>query len=248
MKAETLPDWTTIRKARDVAKALRKERYQKSRPRDLAAAKAKREKLKAEAEEQKRRIYENAAADRERLRKVNKRNFPGIFALIEKPEFRTWYEAETGSEWNPDWESVVASQYSYLATYSGAHSGPVLHLQYLIQNKRDREAERAAIVQDIDGLTGSAKRCALQALATPEWRDRDRIRAIYQARDKLNELFPERAPFHVDHMVPLQGEDVCGLHVHENLRVIPAKENMSKGNRWCEWELQRGICWSTFVK
>lgn len=39
-------------------------------------------------------------------------------------------------------------------------------------------------------------------------------------------------PHEVDHIIPLRGRLVSGLHVHENLRIIPRTENRKKGNRF----------------
>ena len=74
-----------------------------------------------------------------------------------------------------------------------------------------------------------AMRRAMQRAAMPWWADSAAIEKIYlEARIRTQAT---GVPHHVDHIVPLVSTFVCGLHVPANLRVIPAFDNHSKGNR-----------------
>lgn len=66
--------------------------------------------------------------------------------------------------------------------------------------------------------------------ATPAWADQEQIKRIYVACAKITKQ--TGIEHHVDHIIPLQGENVCGLHVENNLAIIPAKMNLRKSNRF----------------
>lgn len=68
--------------------------------------------------------------------------------------------------------------------------------------------------------------------ATPNWLTNlmlSEIKELYKQRQKLSEL--TGVEYHVDHIVPIQGKDVCGLHVPWNLQIITAEENLKKSNK-----------------
>lgn len=115
--------------------------------------------------------------------------------------------------------------------------------------KKHREKNRSSFLNALkkyrESEKGKARKTALQQKRkanqlnrTPKWLSADDnwiLQEVYELatlRTKLTGI-----DWHVDHVVPMQGTNVSGLHCPENLQVIPAKHNVRKNNKWC-WKSQ----------
>lgn len=113
--------------------------------------------------------------------------------------------------------------------------------KYSKQNRaryiKNKEANKARAKQwKIDNrdkvLAQNAKRRADKKNATPSWADLDKIQTFYTESVRLSK--ETGIPHQVDHIIPLNGKEVSGLHVETNLRVITAEENNAKKNKLIE--------------
>lgn len=103
--------------------------------------------------------------------------------------------------------------------------------QWRIKNaekERIRLAEYAKNNKDKLAIKNANRRAA-KLQATPTWADTKIIERMYIVSSYLTEA--TLIPHEMDHIIPLKGKDVCGLHVHNNLRIVRRTTNRSKGNR-----------------
>ena len=77
------------------------------------------------------------------------------------------------------------------------------------------------------------KRQAAQLKRTPKWLTKEQYKEIEQFYIDAEYLTQyTKVKFEVDHIIPLQGKNISGLHVPGNLQILTEAENMSKGNKF----------------
>lgn len=105
----------------------------------------------------------------------------------------------------------------------------------LSPDKKQRKIA-AAILRDKQNPEQAKARTSLRRKrnqqATPQWltrADKRAIKSFYLEAMRLTQS--TGIEHHVDHIIPLTNDAVCGLHVPWNLQVLTATENIKKANR-----------------
>lgn len=186
--------------------AIRKAKYQKEHPEFGRAANIRSYKKDPTRRLAKGKEHYRKNIDAQRLRS---RNYYKENPLIRKAAIANWrkHNSQRERDMQSIWmknnpEKVLASAARYMAK-------PSSKVKRLI-------IQRARETQKLN--------------AFPKWADKEAIKEIYE----LSALRTEITGFkwNVDHIIPLKSKLVCGLHVENNLRVIPAIINIAKGNRF----------------
>lgn len=84
-------------------------------------------------------------------------------------------------------------------------------------------------------LAACRRRAIAKINRTVAWADLEEVEQVYADCEEINiaaRLAGCTEKFVVDHIVPLQGVNVSGLHIASNLQIITAKANLEKSNKF----------------
>lgn len=85
-------------------------------------------------------------------------------------------------------------------------------------------------------LSKNRERYAVQKNRLPSWVGKDELLKIKEVYAECKARRDNGEDCHVDHIIPFRGENVSGFHVLSNLRIVPAAENLSKKNKFSDWD------------
>jgi hypothetical protein len=157
----------------------------------------------------------------------------GTCVACSTEKYREWRESGKSAKWRKDnRDKLLAQQQGYRDERKEERAEKMR--EYYAQNVEARAAYQKRYLADNRAVVYARlhKRRARKLSATPSWFDELDELVMREAADLC--MIRETATncvWHIDHMVPLQARNACGLHWHANIQVIPQRLNASKSNR-----------------
>ena len=105
----------------------------------------------------------------------------------------------------------------------------ILNKKRISEYKKKFRKENKEILTPIERYRAN-KRRAMKLKATPSWSEKEKIKILFKKVKWLESLTGKK--YHVDHIIPLQNDKVCGLHVWQNLQILEMKLNIAKSNKF----------------
>ena len=215
----------------NVAKAKKRENYLANRDKYIRQSKERRKRLQAEAAAQ--RALASIGPNKPKERACTDCGVDITFTYKAKHGERCKEcVAKYMAEYRAANSSRIAAKKKAWAEANREHKA-MQDRGYAQANPEKRRVARvkwANANPDKDRAAKATNR-AERLMRAPPWANRERVEAYYNVCAFFNEV-NGFVKYHVDHVIPLKGKKVSGLHVHNNLQVILAKENLRKGARY----------------
>lgn len=154
-------------------------------------------------------------------KEARKRNADKIKKYLEKYRIDS---AELIKEKNKEYRinnKDKINKYSKSHYYKNKKNKREYHNNYR-RNKRQRALAAAS----------TCRRREYVKIATPKWANQEYIKLFYLLAKVEEQRTGKKV--HVDHIIPLQSNIVCGLHCEDNLQHLFQKENLKKNNSLIE--------------
>ena len=153
---------------------------------------------------------------------------------IQQRALRLQKSVERAAQWrlnNPDHENTKIVKRRYALVHKESKNAKSREYSKKYPEKKALAGRNWRKNNPFKNAAKTAKRNAAKLQRTPLWLTQEHHKQIgqfYWEAAEVSKLVGEF--YHVDHIVPLQGKTVSGLHVPWNLQILHAQENLSKGN------------------